>query len=50
MFFKICGAFKHCANFTGKYLRWSLLLIKLQAFRLQTSIKTVNVKDDLFVI
>ena len=48
MFFKICGAHKNCANFTGKQLRWSLFLIKLQAFRLQTSIKTV--KDDVFVI
>ena len=29
MFFKI-GALKHFSNFTGKHLRWSLFLIKLQ--------------------
>ena len=45
MFFKIGGALKNFANFTGKHLCWSLFLIKLQAFRLRTSIKTVNVKN-----
>ena len=33
MFFEI-AVFKKFANFTGKHLRWTLLLIKLQAFRL----------------
>ena len=32
MFFKI-GVFKTVANFTGKYLCWSLALIKLQVLR-----------------
>ena len=32
MFFKI-GVLKNFAIFTGKHLRWSLFLIKLQAFR-----------------
>ena len=31
MFFKI-GVLKIFANFTGKHLRWSLFLVKLQAF------------------
>ena len=35
MFFKI-GVLKNIANFTGKHLRWSLFLIKLQALKLTT--------------
>ena len=50
MFFKISGTLKSIANFTKTHLCWSLFLIKLQAFRLRTSIKTVNVKDNLSVI
>ena len=49
MFFKIGGALKNLANFTGKQLCWSLFLMKLQAFRLRTSMKSVNVKENLFV-
>ena len=48
--FKIGGAVKHFTNFTGKHLCWSLFLIKLQAVTLRTSIKTVNVKNNVFVI
>ena len=33
------GVFKSFANFTGKYLWWSLFLIKVQAFRAETLLK-----------
>ena len=33
------GALKNFENFTGKYLCWSLFLIKLQAWRLATLLK-----------
>ena len=39
MLFKI-GALKHFAIFTRKHLRWSLFLIKLQAWRLQLFYRT----------
>ena len=38
MFFEI-AVFKKFANFTGKHLRWTLLLIKLQALRPATLLK-----------
>ena len=38
MFFKI-GVLNNFTNFTGKYLCWSLLLIKLQVFRPATLLK-----------
>ena len=38
MFFKI-GVLKNFAIFTEKHLRWSLLLIKLKAFRPVTLLK-----------
>ena len=38
MFFEI-AVFKKFANFTGKHLRWTLLLIKLQALRPATVLK-----------
>ena len=38
IFFKI-AVLKNFANFTGKKLRWSLFLIKLQAFRSATLLK-----------
>ena len=33
---------KNCATFTGKYLCWSLFLIKLQIFRPTTLLKEVS--------
>ena len=38
MFFRI-GILKNFAMFTGKHFRWSLFLIKLQAFRPSTLLK-----------
>ena len=46
MFFKIFVSLKNCANLlekNEKNLCWSLFLITLEAFRLQTSAKIVNV-------
>ena len=37
MFFKI-GVLKNFANFTGKHLRWSIFLTKLQALRSPTQL------------
>ena len=46
MFFKIDGTLQNFANFTGKHLRWNLFLIKLQALKLKTSLKTVKDNGD----
>ena len=42
------NSLKFFFNFRGEHLCWSFFLTKLQAFRLRTSIKSVNVKDNLF--